>query len=123
MGMVTVAGALGGVAGAFVFVFGLFTVGAGSSIPNGANGFGLPSFPSGIRTMLESRKLANTLLEKIASSNFILLTLKSRVKKSRASKELLSKTAVFGAEVLGATEGGEEEISVALGGDVFIKKT
>ena len=57
-----------------------------ASLPNFANGFGLPSFPSGISTILESRKVRNAGSDKIASSNFIFLTFNNRARKSLATK-------------------------------------
>ncbi len=55
------------------------------SVPITENGFALPSVPSATRVMLESCRLANSGVESIASFNFILFTLKSRVRKSLAN--------------------------------------
>ena len=67
--------------------------GVGStSVPIGANGFGLPWVPSGVRVMLESRSVLKAESEKIVSSNLIFLTFKRTVKKSApvAEAELVS---------------------------------
>src|SRR3989344_2800058 len=56
-----------------------------SSAPNWAKGFGLPSVPSGERSIGVSCKFINARLEKIALFNFIFLTLKRRIRKSLAS--------------------------------------
>ncbi len=53
------------------------------SLPSGANGFGLPSVPSGVRVMLcVPSKLVKATSERIVSSSFIFLTERSKVKKS-----------------------------------------
>ena len=97
---------------------GLFAGNEILSVPRGANGFGLPSFPSGVSVMLESRKLSNALSVKIASSNLMFLTLKSRVRKSWGIEGFASLATT--ADALGF-EG--EEIKVAVSGSFFIKKT
>jgi hypothetical protein len=84
------------------------------STPSGANGFGLPSVPSGISVILESCRLINALSEKTASSSFIFLTLKSKVKKSLATEESLSE------DRSDEVETGVAEIKAASGDD-FIK--
>lgn len=62
--------------------------GGRGSEPIGAKGLLLPSLPSGTRVMLESCREKKALSAKIASSNFILFTERSRVRKSLAIKEL-----------------------------------
>lgn len=57
------------------------------SLPNWANGFNLPSVPSGVSTILESRKLLKTGSDKIASFNFIFLTFNNSVRKFLGTKE------------------------------------
>lgn len=79
---------------------------------------GLPSFPSGVRMILESCKEPNAPSEKIASFNFIFLTLKSKERKSLAIEEFLS-----AGTVLGAIGFDGEEIKVVILGDALIKKT
>jgi hypothetical protein len=65
-----------------VMVFSEVMDGITTSTPIGANGFGLPSFPSGTRIILESCKLRNAGSEKIESSNFIWVTLNNKVRNS-----------------------------------------
>ena len=88
------------------------------STPIGANGFGLPSFPSGTRTMLESRKELNALVEKIASFNLIPLTLKRRVRNSCAITEVSPEVVV----VVSLTAGTEEIRTTSSSEDDFMKK-
>lgn len=66
-------------------------VGAGKlSLPNLAKGFGLPSLPSGTRTMLESLRFKKAESDSRASFNFIFLTFKSKERKSLAIAALSS---------------------------------
>lgn len=83
------------------------------SFPIGANGFGLPSLPSGTSTILESCKLVNALSEKIASFNFILLTLNNNTRNSLAITEFWS-----GDDTVSDATGfvDEEEIKLSTGG-------
>jgi hypothetical protein len=53
-----------------------------ASEPKGANGFGLPSVPSGVSKILESNKEEKAGLLKIVSFNFMFLTFKRTDKKS-----------------------------------------
>ena len=92
------------------------------SVPSGANGLGRPSFPSGISMILESRKLLNALSEKIASSNFIFLTFKSKERKSLATRGLWFEVIVSGIVEKEENVGLEEEIKSAWGWGFFIKK-
>ena len=77
-----------GVGGVVMGVVG--TVGAAGiealPAPKAANGFGLPSLPSGVSIMLESRKELKALSEKIASSSLIFFTERSSLKKSPATE-------------------------------------
>jgi len=59
-----------------------------TSEPSGANGFALPSVPSGVRMMLESCKLLKAGSEKIESSSFMVLTLNKRLRKSPVAEEV-----------------------------------
>ncbi|MDO8659290.1 MAG: hypothetical protein Q7K54_01690 [Candidatus Parcubacteria bacterium] len=86
------------------------------STPSGANGFGLPSVPSGISKILESCKFINALSDKMASSNFIFLTLRSKFKKSLATEDPSPEA------VLDETEIGIEETRVSVLVDVLMKK-
>jgi hypothetical protein len=115
---------VGGVTQVFVTVFNIcgnvqvLGVVSMSSKPIAANGFTLPSFPSGISIILESCKLTNTLSEKIALFNFIFLTFKSRFRKSAVGVALVSPWTAFG-----TTGAPEEEIKEAgFSGDGLIKK-
>jgi hypothetical protein len=80
-----------------VVVAGVLGVGMGTGVeagvetlvvPNWAKGFGLPIVTSGIKTMLESCNPIKAGLEKIESSNFIVLTLNNKVRKLCATEEL-----------------------------------
>jgi len=96
------------------------------SLPRGAKGFGRPSVPSGIRVMLESRKLANATPEKIESSSFIFLTERSRVRKSLVTKEsglMFEREVVEGGEAESGTRTvAEEESEPSSVAGFFIKK-
>ena len=118
----------GGVMQVFVKVFKTFgntqigsAVTTTASTPNGAKGFGRPSFPSGVSIMLESCLLIliKALSEKIESSNFILLTLKSKAKKSFAIAELFSIAGALALDALSV----EVETKVAVSGAPLIKYT
>ena len=89
------------------------------SEPMGAKGFGLPSVPSGVSSILESVKTLKVGSEKIVSSSFMLLTLKSRERKSSESEELPGKTFGFP----GKAGVGMEEIRGAGSGLFLMKKT
>ena len=70
-------------------VAGVGVVGAGAetSVPIGANGFGLPSLPSAVRVILESRNVSKATSAKIESSNLILFILKSTFRNSLDSTD------------------------------------
>ena len=96
-----------------------------TSLPSGANGFILPSLPSGISTILESCKLINAGSEKIVSFNFIFVTFRSKFRKSLVIEELFSvaDAPATGVPVADVTPLGEEETKVGTGAvDGFIKK-
>jgi len=58
-----------------------------ASKPIGAKGFNLPSFPKGVKEILESCKFKKAISEKMESPNFIFLTPKSMERRSWAIKE------------------------------------
>ena len=83
------------------------------SLPSGANGFGRPSVPSGVRVMPESCRELKALSEKMASFNFIFLTFKRRVKNPSVIEE--SPFPVIAPEEV-SVEGKEEtKIAVSFG--------
>ena len=86
------------------------------SKPIGANGLGLPSVPSGISSILESRRERKAGSEKIESSKLILLTFKRMARKSWVIKEFWLFMSPFG-----NTELLEEEIRESSSG-LFLKK-
>ena len=92
-----------------------------ASLPNWAKGFGLPSLPSGVSVILESRKLLNATSDKIELSSFILLTLNSNERKSSAVIEVTP--SVLGVEPSALGEvAGADETRLACSPDDFIKK-
>jgi hypothetical protein len=68
--------------GGFGVVLVVVEEGTELSDPIGAKGFGLPSFPSGVRTTFESCSVVKAASAKILSSSFILFTLSKIAKKS-----------------------------------------
>jgi len=95
------------------------------SLPNWANGFGLPSVPSGISVMLESRKLLKAGSEKIESSNVIFLTLDNKARKSSLTVAEISFGifAVAGEpSIFGRAVPDGEETRLGSSGEGFIKK-
>ena len=76
----------GGITGIITGTTGVVT----TSEPIGANGFNLPSSPEGVSKILESCKFINAGSEKIASFNFILLTLNNTERRFLAIREFWS---------------------------------
>lgn len=94
-----------------------------ASLPNWAKGFGLPSFPSGVSTILESRRLLKATSDKTELSNFILLTLNSKLRKSSAVIEVAPRAPATEPPLPGSDEGaGDEETRLACSPDDLTKK-
>src|SRR3989344_2103453 len=60
----------------------------------GAKGFTLPSFPEGVKVMLESLREVKAISARIVSFNFIFLTFRRRLKKSAETEEVAPERAV-----------------------------
>jgi hypothetical protein len=91
-----------------------------TSAPRGANGFGLPSVPSGVNKILESNKAAKVGSRKSVSSSFMFSTPKSTDKKFWVREEPLSDILRVGTT---AVVGPVVEINAVCSGGFLIKKT
>ena len=94
-----------------------------TSDPIGAKGLFLPSFPSGTRVILESRREPKALSLKIASSNFIFFTESSKVRKSLAIKGSELGAVVTLNEPKGEVLAGEETSATPSSSPDLKKKT
>ncbi|MCX6751285.1 MAG: hypothetical protein NT161_00755 [Candidatus Nomurabacteria bacterium] len=93
-----------------------------ASEPTGAKGFILPSSPEGVSKILESCKLIKAVSEKMASFNFILLTLNNIERRFLAIKEFWSVVFVSVDVAVFVVVGVEEETKFCCAGDGLIKK-